>query len=192
MKTLNQYIADMKATSKLLKALQEIKPVIKDKKNPHFKNTYADINTMLQEVKPILLKNGLILLQPIVGGNVCSQIYDAETGEMIIESTLEMTQGLNAQQKGSEITYFRRYTLQSLLGLEAEDDDGNTATTTTPATPEPEKWLNDVDKQGNETQEWANLKRAIATYQVHSVAEVRKYYKISKEIAAKLEALING
>jgi hypothetical protein len=32
------------------------------------------------------------------------------------------------QKLGSAITYYRRYTLQSLLGLQAEDDDGNTAT----------------------------------------------------------------
>ena len=28
---------------------------------------------------------------------------------------------------GSAITYYRRYTLQSLLGLSADDDDGNMA-----------------------------------------------------------------
>ena len=33
-------------------------------------------------------------------------------------------EGLDAQKKGSEITYYRRYTLTSLLGLQAEDDDG--------------------------------------------------------------------
>ena len=31
------------------------------------------------------------------------------------------------QKLGSAITYFRRYTLQSLLALQAEDDDGNKA-----------------------------------------------------------------
>jgi hypothetical protein len=32
------------------------------------------------------------------------------------------------QKLGSAITYYRRYTLQSLLGLQAEDDDGNKRT----------------------------------------------------------------
>jgi hypothetical protein len=32
---------------------------------------------------------------------------------------------LQDPQLGSAITYYRRYTLQSLLGLQAEDDDGN-------------------------------------------------------------------
>jgi hypothetical protein len=31
---------------------------------------------------------------------------------------------------GSAITYYRRYTLQSLLSLQAEDDDANTASKT--------------------------------------------------------------
>ena len=31
------------------------------------------------------------------------------------------------QKLGGAITYYRAYTLQSLLGLQAEDDDGNTA-----------------------------------------------------------------
>ena len=33
----------------------------------------------------------------------------------------------DAQKLGSAITYFRRYTAQSLLGLQAEDDDANLA-----------------------------------------------------------------
>jgi len=33
----------------------------------------------------------------------------------------------DAQKYGSAITYFRRYALQSLFLLEAEDDDGNNA-----------------------------------------------------------------
>ena len=105
--------------AKLLKALMEIKPVVKDKTNPHFKKNYADINTMLQEVKPALYKHGIILLQPIIDNRVVSQLFDAESGELIAESNLELSNGLDAQKRGSEITYFRRYTLQSLLGLEA-------------------------------------------------------------------------
>lgn len=180
----------------LFQAIAEIKPIVKDKTNPHFRNTYADINSMLEVVKPILHKHQLGLLQPIVQGNVCSQIYDQESGEMLIESSLEMTQGLNAQQKGSEITYFRRYTLQALLGLEAEDDDANVATQSAPkAAPqakanEPEKWLNDTNKSGEVTPEWTNILKAIAEGKVKSVADVRKYYKVSKEIAVKLEEAI--
>ena len=52
-------------------------------------------------------------------------ILDLEGG--FVESSLELPANLDAQKIGSAITYYRRYTLQSLLGLQAEDDDGNGA-----------------------------------------------------------------
>jgi hypothetical protein len=39
---------------------------------------------------------------------------------------------LDAQKQGSQISYFRRYTIQSLLTLQATDDDGHIATTAKP------------------------------------------------------------
>jgi hypothetical protein len=39
---------------------------------------------------------------------------------------------LNAQQQGSQISYFRRYTIQALLTLQATDDDGHVAATAKP------------------------------------------------------------
>jgi hypothetical protein len=39
---------------------------------------------------------------------------------------------LDAQKQGSQISYFRRYTIQSLLTLQATDDDGHVATTAKP------------------------------------------------------------
>jgi len=190
-----EQIMNTKSIIKLSKAVNEIKPIVKDSLNPHFKNRYFDINGMLEVVKPILAKNGLLLLQPILQGNVCSQIFDAETGELVAESSLEMSTNLNAQQKGSEITYFRRYTLQSLLALEAEDDDANTAATPTQAAtkaPEPEKWLNVANKQGEITAEWNNILKGITDGKVKSVGDVRKYFKVSKEVAQAIEeALIS-
>ena len=178
---------------KLAKAVNEIKPIVKDSLNPHFKKRYFDINGMLEVVKPILAKNGLLLLQPILEGNVCSQIFDSETGELVAESSLEMSNGLNAQQKGSEITYFRRYTLQSLLALEAEDDDANTAATpTAPKAPEAEKWLNVANKQGEVTPEWNNILKGIDDGKVKSVGDVRKYFKVSKEVAQAIEEALKS
>jgi hypothetical protein len=118
---------------RLFKAIQEIKPVVKDKLNPHFKNSYADINTMLEDVKPIMHANGLFIMQPIIDGSVISQIIDGESGDIVAASSLPINANLAAQAKGSEITYYRRYTLQSLLGLEAEDDDANKSSTQKPA-----------------------------------------------------------
>ncbi len=180
---------------KLHKVLMEIKPIAKDKTNPHYKSSYADINTMLEDVKPILHKHGLLLLQPIIQGNVVSQIIDVESGEIISESSIEMTANLSAQQKGSEITYFRRYTLQSMLGLEAEDDDGNTASAApakaTPQANEPTEWLNLFDKQGYKTEKFANMEKAISEGKKFTLKDVRAKYKVSKEVAVQLEQHFN-
>jgi hypothetical protein len=171
--------------SKLLKALMEIKPVVKDKTNPHFKKNYADINTMLQEVKPALYKHGIILLQPIIDNRVVSQLFDAESGELIAESNLELSNGLDAQKRGSEITYFRRYTLQSLLGLEAEDDDGNDASST-PTKEAPKKpWLN----LGSE--DWKKVEASIKAGAVKDIKIVKDFYSVNKEVEAKLKELLS-
>jgi hypothetical protein len=112
--------------ARLLEAKTEIKAVHKGATNPHFKNRYADLNAIIEEVEPILIKNGLILIQPIIDGVQYTKVVDA-FGEDLIESALPLTAGLNSQQLGSQITYFRRYTLQSLLSLRTTDDDANDA-----------------------------------------------------------------
>jgi hypothetical protein len=66
------------------------------------------------------------MLQPIQNGNVTTIIIDCENNESI-ESSIALPVLSDPQKLGSAITYFRRYTLQSLLSLMAEDDDGNKA-----------------------------------------------------------------
>ena len=111
---------------KLYEAKQEIGKVAKNAKNPHFKNTYADLNALIDAVEPILLEKGLLLLQPIKEGKVFTIITDINTATFV-ESYIDLTSGLTAQALGSQITYFRRYTLSSLMTLQAIDDDGQQA-----------------------------------------------------------------
>jgi len=114
----------MKTTinTKLLEFQKKIGIIKKDSKNPHFKNTYASLTQILSEVKPLLTECGLILIQPISLDGVGTTIIDFETGEKI-ETIISLPTNLNPQQLGSAITYFRRYTLASLLSLEIDDDD---------------------------------------------------------------------
>jgi hypothetical protein len=111
---------------KLAEVKREVGKVSKNSKNPHFKNTYADLNALIDAVEPILLEKGLLMLQPIADGKVCTVIFDVET-ELSIESSIALPVLSDPQKLGSAITYFRRYTLQSLLSLQAEDDDANKA-----------------------------------------------------------------
>jgi hypothetical protein len=111
---------------KLHEAKLEIGKVAKNAKNPHFKNTYADLNALIEAVEPILLEKGLVLLQPIKEGKVFT-IITSIIDSYSVESYIDLPNGINPQQMGSAITYYRRYTLQSLLSLQAVDDDGQHA-----------------------------------------------------------------
>ena len=125
-KELNELGGVLTLHQKLHRAKLAIGKVTKNATNPHFKKAYADINALIDAVEPILLENGLLLLQPIQGNNVCTQIIDIDSGTMI-ESCMELPTNLTPQQMGSAITYFRRYTLQSSMSLQSVDDDANMA-----------------------------------------------------------------
>ena len=111
---------------KLADAKSEIGAISKDSTNPFFKSKYFDINNLLAHVEPILHKHGLLVLQPIKNNMVYTEIIELETGNA--ESSAIPLPELNDPQKlGSAITYYRRYTLASLLALQAEDDDAQSA-----------------------------------------------------------------
>lgn len=119
----------VKLYKKLAAAMLEFDPILKDKTNPHFKSKYSDINGMLSAVVPSLTKHGLLLLQPAQGDKIVTRIIDLEDGASI-ESHIMIPPSVTDPQKiGAAITYFRRFTLQALLGLQAEDDDGNSLST---------------------------------------------------------------
>ena len=111
---------------KLADAKAEIGAISKDSTNPFFKSKYFDINNLLAHVEPILHKHGLLLLQPIVEGHVVTRIIDIETGNDEV-AEMKLPELNDPQKLGSAITYYRRYTLASLLALQAEDDDANSA-----------------------------------------------------------------
>ena len=122
----------MSIYKKLFEAKKEIGVISKDSKNPFFKSNYLSLNGLIDAVEGVLESNGLIMLQPIEDGKVKTQIFDIDEGRTsIIQSEMTLPNIQDPQKLGSAITYYRRYTLQSLLGLQAEDDDGNKASKTT-------------------------------------------------------------
>lgn len=118
--------SENKIYAKLLEFQKKINAIKKDGKNPHFKSTYATLSQILSEVKPVLNECNLVILQLIDENGVGTVIVDPDNGGRIA-SYIPMPLGLNAQQLGSAITYFRRYTCASLLSLEIDDDDATGA-----------------------------------------------------------------
>ena len=121
----------------LVAAHAEISGVVKSATNPYFKSKYATLESVVDAVKPSLLKNGIVVVQGV---------QDAESGVSIetmllhksgqwISSTLRLPASKeDAQGYGSAITYGRRYGLMAICGVPAEDDDGNAAAATAPTT----------------------------------------------------------
>jgi hypothetical protein len=108
---------------KLYKLQSEIGTISKDVRNPFYKSKYFDINSLIGQLQPLLEKHKLVLIQPITDNQVRSVIVDLDGGS--IESSMQLPNIQDPQKIGSAITYYRRYTLTSLLGLQAEDDDAN-------------------------------------------------------------------
>jgi hypothetical protein len=158
--------------SKLHMAKMNIGKVAKNATNPHFKKTYADINALLETVEPILHENGLVLLQPVKDHIVFTQIIDVDSGDMV-ESWMQLPEITDPQKLLGAITYFRRGTLQSLLSLQAVDDDGNSASAV-------------VNKKPALSQEqFDRAKEAIASGK-YTLDQLKTNYSLTKEQEAKL------
>lgn len=114
------------------KAKNTYEPIQQTGWNPHFKSKYSTLDDYFNATRLAMAKNDLdIIHQIITTGDkteVVATLYHS-SGEFI-RSALPVNMGNNIQQVGSAITYCRRYTVQSLLGVEGDresDDDGEAA-----------------------------------------------------------------
>lgn len=182
---------------KIYKAIEQAKSEIgvlsKDSTNPFYNSKYFDINQLLAHTEPILKKHGLMVMQPVRDGAVVTRVIHIESGE-VEESGIPLPDLNDPQKIGSAITYYRRYTLQSLLALQAEDDDANHAAGKTPKKKEEDDnkpWLNLFTKSGEETKEYLAIDKAIADGKQYELKDIRKKYKVSKQTAGELKDHFN-
>lgn len=123
---------DISALSKaLIKTQSEMPEIKKDKENPYYKSKYADLSTIVKISTPVLSNNGLSISQfPVsseMGAGVRTMLLH-ETGQYIEDVFLLRPSDNKAQTIASCVTYARRYSWQSVLGIVADDDDdGNAA-----------------------------------------------------------------
>lgn len=101
--------------------------------NPFFRSKYAPLNDILNDVRPLLSKYGLSILQSPSGDGsniVITTLLMHSSGEWIESEPLVLkTDKATAQGAGSGISYARRYAISAILGIASEDDDdGNHAT----------------------------------------------------------------
>lgn len=122
----------MNIYEKLSALKNEIKPVKKDKTNPHFKNQYATLSAVIDTIQPLLEKHKLNYYQTLNIKDgihyLTTILFNVEKTDDILSIEIPLFIEKNDMQKlGSALTYARRYGLITLLGLEQEDDDGNSA-----------------------------------------------------------------
>lgn len=121
-----------KIAAALVKAQTGMANAKKDAENPFFKKKYADLNSIREAGLPALNANGITAIQPtcvIDGVSYVETILLHESGEYISSLSPIISASINDPQKhGSGLSYARRYALQSILNIGAEDDDANEAT----------------------------------------------------------------
>lgn len=166
---------------KALVKFQGIKKEIKrSAKNPHFGNNYAPLGEILSAIREPLLECGLAVMQFPEDEDYLTTKLIHESGQFI-ESRYQMRPTKNnPQQKGSSLTYQKRYALNAILFLDSDDDDDGQSSSEGEATPEKD-WLNEG------TPQWEEALKFIDS--IDKLNQVARKYKINKANRAKLEEL---
>jgi len=172
----------------IAKALQcfhvKVDTIKKDAKNPFFKSSYASLPNILDAINEPLIESDLTLTMfPTDEHGLYCLLMHTESGEWI-ESVYTMSPVKNTpQEKGSCLSYQRRYCISSILNLTIDDilkdDDGNSASGTG------HNYVNNSDKPelqwlNKNTEAFDKVKQFILTG--GDITKVREKYKISKEI----------
>ena len=114
---------------KLHAALADVRKaasVGKSGKNPMFKSEYSTLGDVLTALD-VLPEYGLSFAQYFQDGALVTTVVHLETGEKI-SSFLQISPEKDTPQSFiSCVTYFRRASLLTMFGLNANDDDGNLA-----------------------------------------------------------------
>jgi len=126
----------------LAKAQGQMEGAKKDSDNPFFKSKYADLASVVDAIRGPFAEHGLAYVQapaPAEGNWVHVETILMHTSGQWISSTVEVpVTKEDAQGYGSALTYARRYGLQAIAGVAAEDDDGNAAAKAKPRPTEAE------------------------------------------------------
>lgn len=163
----------------MAKAFPDIEGAAKDRNNPAFKSKYADLSSVVDAIKPALVKHGLFFTQVTheQSGGVCIETCVHHSGgESLSFGKLFVPASKNdAQGYGSALTYARRYSLMTAFGVCPEDDDGNAASKTPPVQTAPEPVITEDQRILLMTlaeQSGADMKAFCTYYQVDGLPQL--------------------
>jgi hypothetical protein len=137
----------------LAKAQAAMKAAPFDKANPHFKNKYASLASVIDTIRKPLADNGLSYTQTTEvreGGFVLVTTLRHASGQWVA-SEYPLPIAAKPQELGSALTYARRYSLSAIACIAAdEDDDAEGARTSNQASSTPAAKPNPVQPQSVE------------------------------------------
>lgn len=119
----------------LSKAQSAIQPALKDATNPAFRSHYATLESVVEACRDSLAKNDLAVLQFPCDHEAADRVALRtmllhKSGEFVEETVSTRITKCDPQGVGSALTYLRRYSLASIVGVTTTaDDDGNAAST---------------------------------------------------------------
>ena len=108
------------------KAQGEFPQIGFNRENPYFKNKYADFDSIVKAVRPMLAKNGLSVTQQTVltseGATILKTKLRHTSGEWIETRARILPIKADAQSYASALTYMKRYSYMALLNITTSDD----------------------------------------------------------------------
>lgn len=119
----------------LAKAQSLIKPAIYDSNNPHFRSRYASLTSVMEACRDALSANQIAVIQDAEVNDktvtVTTMLLHA-SGEFISSSLSMPFAQATPQAIGSSLTYAKRYSLSSLVGITSDEDDDGEAGSNSP------------------------------------------------------------
>lgn len=108
-----------------------IQGAVKDRTNPAFKSSYADLASVWDACRAALSANGLSVSQHPGrledGSATVTTILLHKSGQHISSVCAALPRDQSPAAVGSVVTYLRRYALAAAVGVAPEDDDGQAA-----------------------------------------------------------------
>ena len=110
----------------------------KDAKNPHFKSSYASLAAVIEAIREPLSRQGIAFTSLASTDGLTVSVETRlmhKSGEWLASTATASVRDGSPQVVGSAQTYLRRYGLQAICGLAAEDDDGEATRSAKPPPP---------------------------------------------------------
>ena len=187
----------MKNLQSKLVAVQSSLKAPKNQRNNFGNYNYRSCEDILEAVKPLLKKEGLLLtISDFINNEPLYVVANVTISDGTDSLSVTAQAGIDPNKKGMDIaqcfgassSYARKYALNGLFLID-DTNDADATNTHSKATKTSSTWTKTTTQTIDAEKEWLpkkgkyfdNAKKAIKENRI-SIADVRKKYKVSKEV----------